>query len=197
MKRLTASQKSSRTMTRHWTRTPVALPQGPDQFRVLLAAVRMQPLLELVDDQQHLFARREALPAAEGRQDLHQAELFVQSGQLPAKISQQALLRFAARCFHVDFDDRRVQPRQQTGLHQRRLAAARGPVDQSHGKRFVDGSVAASILDFQKRMLSGIPSRSRGPASSSRKKSASLASNERSPLGTTFRTCRSDEGDDG
>ena len=57
---------------------PVALPQGPDQFRVVLAAVRMKPLLELVDHQEHLFARREALPAAEGRQDFHQAE-FVRS----------------------------------------------------------------------------------------------------------------------
>ena len=47
---------------------PVALPQGPDQFRVVLAAVCVEPLLELVDHQQHLFARREALPAAEGRQ---------------------------------------------------------------------------------------------------------------------------------
>src|SRR4029077_8270552 len=37
---------------------------------------------------------------------------------------------------------------------------------------------------FQKRMLSGSPSRSRGPGSSSRKKSASWASKERSPFGT-------------
>src|SRR5215471_7139109 len=37
---------------------------------------------------------------------------------------------------------------------------------------------------FQKRRLSGNPSRSRGPGSSSRKKSASWASKERSPLGT-------------
>src|SRR5208282_1520764 len=37
---------------------------------------------------------------------------------------------------------------------------------------------------FQKRMLSGRPSRSRGPGSSSRKKSASWASKERRPLGT-------------
>ena len=37
---------------------------------------------------------------------------------------------------------------------------------------------------FQKRMLSGSPSRSNGPGRSSRKKLASDASNDRSPLGT-------------
>src|SRR5438445_125960 len=37
---------------------------------------------------------------------------------------------------------------------------------------------------FQKRMLSGRPLRSRGPGSSSRKKSASWASKERNPFGT-------------
>ena len=41
-----------------------------------------------------------------------------------------------------------------------------------------------SICVFQNRRLSGRPSRSRGPGSSSRKKSASCASNDRSPLGT-------------
>src|ERR1700747_2700719 len=47
----------------------------------------------------------------------------------------------------------------------------------------LSGSVS-SIRVFQKRMLSGKPSRSRGPGSNSRKKSASCASKERSPLGT-------------
>src|SRR3954452_19967815 len=42
----------------------------------------------------------------------------------------------------------------------------------------------SSIRFFQKRRLSGNPSRSRGPGSSSRKKSASWASKERRPFGT-------------
>src|SRR5438445_11689712 len=42
----------------------------------------------------------------------------------------------------------------------------------------------SSMRVFQKRMLSGKPSRLRGPGSSSRKKSASWASNERRPFGT-------------
>src|SRR5712692_7599688 len=42
----------------------------------------------------------------------------------------------------------------------------------------------SSIRVFQNRRLSGNPSRSRGPGNSSRKKSASWASNERKPFGT-------------
>ena len=42
----------------------------------------------------------------------------------------------------------------------------------------------SSMRVFQKRMLSGSPSRSRGPGSSSRKKSASCASKDRNPFGT-------------
>src|SRR4029453_7046580 len=42
----------------------------------------------------------------------------------------------------------------------------------------------SSIRVFQNRRLSGSPSRSRGPGSSSRKKSASWASKERKPFGT-------------
>ncbi len=49
----------------------------------------------------------------------------------------------------------------------------------------VDSASVCSTRDFQKRRLSGRPLRSRGPGSNSRKKSASFASNERSPCGTT------------
>src|SRR2546428_299922 len=44
---------------------------------------------------------------------------------------------------------------------------------------------------FQKRILSGNPSRSRGPGSNSRKKSASWASNDRKPFGTILIGCLS------
>src|SRR5437879_4670643 len=43
-------------------------------------------------------------------------------------------------------------------------------------------------------MLSGKPSRSRGPGSSSRKKSASWASNERKPFGTILTASGSEKG---
>src|SRR5262249_15718801 len=55
------------------------------------------------------------------------------------------------------------------------------------------GSVS-STRPFQKRRAPGRPSRSRGPGSRSRKKSASAASNERSPLGTTAAACLWDAG---
>ena len=76
------------------------------------------------------------------------------------------------------------QPGQQPGLHQRRLAAARGAVDQADPERRVES--VDSIRVFQNRRLSGRPSRSRGPGKSSRKNSASCRSNDRSPLGTTL-----------
>src|SRR5690349_3267689 len=57
----------------------------------------------------------------------------------------------------------------------------------------------ASTRVFQKRRTSGSPSLSLGPGNSSRKKSTSCSSNERSPLGTTLtawwsRSGRSDVG---
>src|SRR5271169_1681574 len=42
----------------------------------------------------------------------------------------------------------------------------------------------SSIRVFQNRILSGSPSRSRGPGSNSKKKSASWASKDRKPFGT-------------
>ena len=65
MNRLAASQKSSRTITTAWSMLAIALPKGGDQFRVLLAPLGMEPLLELVQDQQHLaLGRQDATPAA-------------------------------------------------------------------------------------------------------------------------------------
>src|ERR1700693_3942063 len=52
----------------------------------------------------------------------------------------------------------------------------------------------SSIRVFQNRRLSGSPSRSRGPGSSSRKKSASCASKDRKPFGTILMGWWSDVG---
>ena len=56
MNRLTASQKSSRTMTMAWTRSPSHCRSAADELRVLLAAPGVEPLLELVQDQEQLLA---------------------------------------------------------------------------------------------------------------------------------------------
>ena len=53
----------------------VALPQGLHQFGVLLAALGVEPLLELVQDDQHLLARCQEPPLPQGRQRLDQAEV--------------------------------------------------------------------------------------------------------------------------
>ena len=74
MNRLTASQKSSRTMHDGLDVLAVALPQGGDQFRVLLAPLGVEPLLELVEDQQHLLARREHATSPHGRERIDQTQ---------------------------------------------------------------------------------------------------------------------------
>jgi hypothetical protein len=53
----------------------VTLPQGLHQLRVLLFLPGVQPLLELVQDDQHLLARRQALPAAQGGQGFFQPQI--------------------------------------------------------------------------------------------------------------------------
>src|ERR1700730_14132718 len=62
------------------------------------------------------------------------------------------------------------------------LPQPEGP-EMSPTRNVVSASVD-SIRVFQKRRLAGSPSRSRGPGSSSRKKSASWASKEPKPFGT-------------
>ena len=52
----------------------VALPQGGDQLGVLLALPGEEPLLELVEDQEHLLARAERPPPPQRGQGLDQAQ---------------------------------------------------------------------------------------------------------------------------
>ena len=53
----------------------VALPQGLHKFRVLLLLLGVQPLLELVEDDQHFLAGWNALAPAQRRQRLFQPRL--------------------------------------------------------------------------------------------------------------------------
>ena len=70
----------------------VALPQGGDQLGVLLALPGEQPLLELVEDQQHLLARAERPPPPQRGQGLHQAQPGAQLRSTPcaAPLSSRA-----------------------------------------------------------------------------------------------------------
>ena len=59
----------------------VALPQGLHQFGVLFFLLGVQPLLELVEDDQHLLADGNALAPAQCRQRLFQTQVVGKAGQ--------------------------------------------------------------------------------------------------------------------
>ena len=81
----------------------VALPQGLHQFGVLFVLLGVQPLLELVEDEQHLLARlEEALAPAQRRQRLDQTQVGRQAGQRFAQAVQQAGLRLLGGRLDVD-----------------------------------------------------------------------------------------------
>ena len=91
MNRLTASQKSSRTMTRHCTRPPSHCRRACTSSGVLFFLPGVQPLLELVEDDQHLLAAGNALPAAQGGQRLFQAQVGRQGRTaFPQAVQQRA-----------------------------------------------------------------------------------------------------------
>ena len=61
--RVRASQKSYRTITMHLHVSTVALPQGLDQLLIRTYHLGMQPLLELIDDEEYFCADRDAWPS--------------------------------------------------------------------------------------------------------------------------------------
>ena len=88
----------------------IAMPKGGDQFRVLLTSLGMEPLLELVEDQQHLLlgaAGRD--PFADRRQRIDQPQsLRASSGHALRK-------PLSSRCFgllggRLDVDRQDVLP---------------------------------------------------------------------------------------
>ena len=54
----------------------IAMPKRGDQLRVLLASPRMEPLLELVQDQQHLVLRRQDATSSQVRQRIDQPQVL-------------------------------------------------------------------------------------------------------------------------
>jgi hypothetical protein len=68
----------------HPDRLAVALPEGFHQFRVLLALLGMQPLLELVEHDENLLATRGSQSASQGGNALLQAMVLGQSLALPS-----------------------------------------------------------------------------------------------------------------
>src|SRR5262249_38287518 len=60
----------------------VTLPEGLHQIRVLLPSRGMEPLLELVEDDQNLLARRDASPLAQLRKHFGQVKTNRQVGTM-------------------------------------------------------------------------------------------------------------------
>src|SRR5438270_232014 len=80
----------------------VALPQGLHQFGVRFFLPGVQPLLELVEDDQHLFAGRNPLSPAQGRQCLFQAKVRGKGRTALPQAVQQPGFRFLGRGFEVN-----------------------------------------------------------------------------------------------
>ena len=92
MNRVAAIQKSSRTMTTHCTRPPSHCRRACTSSVFSSSLLGVQPLLELVEDDQHLLARRDALAPAQCRQRLVQAQVVGQAGTaLPQAVQQPGL----------------------------------------------------------------------------------------------------------
>ena len=116
----------------------VALPQGGDQLRVLLAAPGVEPLLELVEDEQHLLRRTAgSRPRRSVASESTSPSSAGRSGHALRKPLQQPGLGLLGRRLDVDRQDVLGQPGQQARLDQRRLAAARRAVDQADLERLV------------------------------------------------------------
>ena len=140
MKRLTASQKSSRTRTTAWTRSPSHCRSGLGEFGVLPSRGGVKPLLELVEDDEYLLALAQALPLAQGRNRPGQVQVARHAGTAFPQPLEQPGLGVGAGGLDVNREDLVRQAGQQPGLHQRRFAAARRPVDHPHREgEFVGG----------------------------------------------------------
>ena len=160
----------------------IAVPERGDELGVRLAPPGMEPLLELVEDQEHLpLGRQEAAPAQVG-QRIDQPR---GSGQFRTDLAhalEQTGFGLLRRRLDVNRQDVPGQPGQETRLDHRRLAATTGPVDQPHAKRLVGIERLDLALPEPEALGQSVPVA--GPGSSSRKKSASCSSNDRSPFGT-------------
>ena len=82
----------------------VALPQGLHQFGVLFVLLRMEPLLELVEHDQHLLAHGDALSPAQRRQRFLQRQVRRQARTAFPQAAQQPGFRFLGGGLDVDGD---------------------------------------------------------------------------------------------
>ena len=122
----------------------IAVTKGGDQFRVLLTPPGKEPLLELIQDQQHLALGWQDATPSQVCQRIDQPQF---SGQFRTDLAQaleQPSFRLLRGRLDVNRQDVLAEPGQKSRLHQRRLAAARGTVDQPD----LESQVGVDLLDL-------------------------------------------------
>ncbi len=97
----------------------------------------MQPLLELVEHDQHFLVGRNALPSPQRRQCLLEAEVAIEGRTPLSQAMQETRLGIVWCGLDVNDDHVRGKSRQQPRLDERRLAAARRPINQADHERMV------------------------------------------------------------
>ena len=122
----------------------IAVTKGGDQFRVLLTPPRKQPLLELIQDQQHLALGWQDATLSQVRQRLDQPQFSRQFRTDLAQALEQPGFRLIRGRLDVNRQDVLAEPGQKSRLDQRRLAAARGAVDQPD----LESQVGVDLLDL-------------------------------------------------
>ena len=130
MNRVAAIQKSSRTMTIAWTCSPSHCRRAATSSVFSSPRLASSHCSNWSRTSRTFWPDRQRLPPPQRRQRLDQAAVRRQVGARLAQALQQPGLGLLGRRLDVDRQDVLGQPGQQARLDQRRLAAARGAVDQ-------------------------------------------------------------------
>ncbi len=96
----------------------VALPQGLHEFR-LARGLGVQPLLELVEDEDHFLACGQSLAAPQPGEGFRQGKSSGQGGTQPCQRLERADLGLVRRGLDVGRKHVAGQAQQKPGLHQR------------------------------------------------------------------------------
>jgi hypothetical protein len=115
----------------------VALPQRLHEFRILNFLMGVQPLLELIENDQQFFPRRNSASAPQERERVSQAQIVRQIRTMSPETDQQTGFGLAGCGFEIHGDHIAGESRQQSRFDQRSLAAARRSVDQAHRKALI------------------------------------------------------------
>ena len=122
----------------------IAVTKSGDQFCVLLAPFGMKPLLELIEDQQHLPLRWQDATPSQVCQRVDQTHFFGQFLTRLAQALEQAGFGLFGGRFDVYPQNMFSKPWKKSRFHQRRLPTTRRSVDQPQPER----QVGVDLLDL-------------------------------------------------